>query len=99
MAFCLIYISFRFLIDNGTERLTQFIFFTISILYLFNILIDDYKRVLTKDYIIEYLIIIFAIVSICVSKVINFVSIRALLMLVINFIGITVDDVYDKENL
>ena len=84
MAFCLIYISFRFLIDNGTERLTQFIFFTISILYLFNILIDDYKRVLTKDYIIEYLIIIFAIVSICVSKVIN-------------FIGITVDDVYDKD--
>ena len=85
------------MLDNSTERVTQLIFFIISILYLFNAVINDYRRFLTKKYIIEYLIILFAVASICLSKVINFVSIRALLMLVINFIALTIDDLHDRD--
>lgn len=97
LIFSLLYTSFRFLLDNQNERITQLIFFLVSILYLVAIFLDDYKRFLNKDLVISYLILFFAIISVIINKKIDFVSIRALLMLVINFIGLTVDDLYDKD--
>ena len=97
LIFCLLYTFFRFLLDNRNERITQFLFFTVSILYLLSILYDDYKRFLNKDFIISYLIILFAIISVLANKKIDFISIRAILMLIINFIALIIDDPYDKN--
>ena len=91
------YTSFRFLLDNNNERISQIIFFLISVLYLFYRIIDDYRCFIKKEMIISYLIVIFGVVSVIINHIMDFVSIRAILMLIISFIIIVVDDPNDDN--
>lgn len=97
LLFCLIYTSFRFLLNNNNERITQFVFFAVSLVYLLYRAVDNYRCFIKKEMIISYLIVVLGAISVLVNHMIDMVSIRALLMLVINFIAIIIDDSNDDN--
>lgn len=97
LVFCLLYTFFRFLLDNKNERITQYIFFIVSAIYLLSIFIDDYHRFFDNDLIISYLIIISSAISILINKTFDIISLRAILMLTINFVALIIDDPHDID--
>lgn len=97
MLLCLFYTTIKFFLYIRIERFTQYVFFIISFLYLINIFVDDYKRFLKKEFILPYLMILFAIISILASCNVGLIGIRSIIMFIINFIAITIDDPHDSD--
>lgn len=96
LCFFVIYLSFRFLLNDGKERITQIIFFMYSFVFLLYRIINKKINIFDRKYFFGYFLVISGIITILINKKIDFIGFRAIAMYIINFILLmNIDDIKD----
>lgn len=96
LCFFVIYLSFRFLLNDGKERITQMIFFMYSFGFLLYRVINKKINIFDRKYFFGYFLVISGLITILINKKIDFIGFRAIAMYIINFILLmNIDDIKD----